>query len=378
MMKKKLMSAVVLMCAVLSFAAGTKDKDKKSGKELSVVTTIFPVFDFTRAVMYGAPDAKSGKVSEAVSAAVQSDASLKMLVKPGMEIHSFDPSPADIAAIQNADVFIYIGGESDEWVHDILESMDMSGKTVVRLSDYVDLVEEEIVEGMEHNHDHDAHKADDHSHKHKHTHDGHEHKHKGDGHDHESDEHEHEADEHIWTSPANAVKMVEAIRDALVQADMKKSGGKKADSFVKNAADYCGQIQNTANAISAVVENAHDKFILVGDRFPLRYFADYYGLTYSAAFSGCSTAVEADAATIAGLIDKTVKKGTRAIFSIELSNQKIAKTIAEGAYKASGQSIKPDVLELHSVHNVTKNDFKAGETWVSLMMRNAQVLKQSL
>lgn len=376
-MKKTLMFATGLLCAALVFAGGAKDAsgaqtgNKRNDTQLSVVTTIFPIYDFTRALMYGAPDAQNAKVLQTTADKIKADNSLKLLVKPGMEIHSFDPSPADIAAIQKADVFIYNGGESDEWVHEILESMDTSGKVVVRLIDYVDLVEEEIVEGMEHSHDeehdHDAHEA--HGHHHDHEHDGHE------VHEHH-DKHGHEADEHIWTSPANAVNMVNAIRDALIKADAEKFGGTKVGFFTKNAADYNRRIERAADTIASVVNKASDKFILMGDRFPLRYFVDYYGLEYRAAFSGCSTAVEANASTIAFLIDTAAERSVPAVFAMELSNRKIAQTVAEGAAKKDGA--KPAVLELHTVHNLSKDDFKAGETWVSLMMRNAESLKKGL
>lgn len=357
-MKKFIVSAAailcVLACSAFLFASGAKDgaKNKTQNDKPSVVATIFPVYDFARAVMYGAGDAQTGKTSVIVN-----EKNLKLLVKPGMEIHSFDPSPADIAAIHNADVFIYIGGESDEWVKDVLKSIDASDKTIVRLMDYVDLVDEEIVEGMEAEDEHDHAAGEAH-----------------DEHDHE--ENEHEADEHIWTSPANAVKMVDAIRDALVKIDTQKYGGKNAATFTQNAAAYNAQIRAVDAQIRKAIDAASDKFILMGDRFPLRYFTDYYGLGYSAAFNGCSTAVEASTATIAYLIDKAAEKKVPAIFAIELSNQKIAKTVAEGAAKKGAGSVQ--VLELHTIHNVSRDDFKAGETWVSLMKRNAASLKKGL
>ena len=357
-MKKFIVSAAaivcVLACSAFLFASGAKDgaKNKAQNDKPSVVATIFPVYDFARAVMYGAGDAQTGKTSVIVN-----EKNLKLLVKPGMEIHSFDPSPADIAAIHNADVFIYIGGESDEWVEDVLKSIDTSDKTIVRLMDYVDLVDEEIVEGMEAEDEHDHAAGEAH-----------------DEHDHE--ENEHEADEHIWTSPANAVKMVDAIRDALVKIDTQKYGGKNAAAFTQNAAAYNAQIRAVDAQIRKAIDSASDKFILMGDRFPLRYFTDYYGLGYSAAFNGCSTAVEASTATIAYLIDKAAEKKVPAVFAIELSNQKIAKTVAEGAAKKGAGSVQ--VLELHTIHNVSRDDFKAGETWVSLMKRNAESLKKGL
>ena len=357
-MKKFIVSAAailcVLACSAFLFASGAKDgaKNKTQNDKPSVVATIFPVYDFARAVMYGAGDAQTGKTSVIVN-----EKNLKLLVKPGMEIHSFDPSPADIAAIHNADVFIYIGGESDEWVEDVLKSIDASDKTIVRLTDYVDLVDEEIVEGMEAEDEHDHAAGEAH-----------------DEHDHE--ENEHEADEHIWTSPANAVKMVDAIRDALVKIDTQKYGGKNAATFTQNAAAYNAQIRAVDAQIRKAIDAASDKFILMGDRFPLRYFTDYYGLGYSAAFNGCSTAVEASTATIAYLIDKAAEKKVPAVFAIELSNQKIAKTVAEGAAKKGAGSVQ--VLELHTIHNVSRDDFKAGETWVSLMKRNVASLKKGL
>ena len=361
-MKKFIVSAAaivcVLACSAFLFASGAKDgaKNKAQNDKPSVVATIFPVYDFARAVMYGAGDAQTGKTSVIVN-----EKNLKLLVKPGMEIHSFDPSPADIAAIHNADVFIYIGGESDEWVEDVLKSIDTSDKTIVRLMDYVDLVDEEIVEGME--------AEDEHDHEHDHA--------AGEAHDeHDHEENGHEADEHIWTSPANAVKMVDAIRDALVKIDTQKYGGKNAAAFTQNAAAYNAQIRAVDAQIRKTIDAASDKFILMGDRFPLRYFTDYYGLGYSAAFNGCSTAVEASTATIAYLIDKAAEKKVPAVFAIELSNQKIAKTVAEGAAKKGAGSVQ--VLELHTIHNVSRDDFKAGETWVSLMKRNVASLKKGL
>lgn len=338
-----LMSAVLLFVCV--FASGSKDSMASGSNDMpSVVTTIFPVYDFARAVMFGSVDMSTGKTTAAVSGK-----NLKLLVKPGMEIHSYDPSPADIAAIQKADIFIYIGGDSDEWVRDVLASMDTSHKTVIRLMDCVETVEEEIVEGMEHSHE---------------------------GHEFCDGSCEHEEDEHIWTSPAYAQRIVDLIADALIQAD-KNAGAVNAARFAENAQAYKTAIQNVDSEIRTVIDGAQNKYILMGDRFPLRYFADYYGLTYSAAFTGCSTAVEANPATIAFLIDKAAEKQVPAVFAIELSNQKIARTIAEGAMQKNSEA-HPAVLELHTVHNVTKDDFKAGETWVSLMKRNVETLKKGM
>jgi zinc transport system substrate-binding protein len=283
--------------------------------KISVVTTNFPCYDFARAV-------------------AGDDANIVMLLRPGSESHSFEPTPQDILRIQNCGVFVYVGGESDEWVEGILESIDTSKIKVVTLMDCVEPVEEEIVEGMEEE-------------------------------DEEEGEHEAEYDEHVWTSPKNAKLIVRKISDALREAD-----GANAGVYSKNAAEYLGRLDELDAAFRQAVGGAVRKTLVFGDRFPFRYLADAYGLKYFAAFPGCSTETEASAATVAFLIDKVRAEKIPVVFHIELSNEKIADAICEetGAKK----------LLLHACHNIARADFEGGATYLSLMGRNAENLKEAL
>ena len=206
---------------------------------ISIVTTIFPLYDFARAV-------------------TGSEGDLVMLVDPGTEIHSYDPTPADIIKIQEADVFIYIGGENDAWVDTILASMDTGDKKIVRLIDYVDAVAEETVEGMEAEEaDQEADQAADAG----------------------EEEGQAEYDEHIWTSPRNAILMVEAITSALASVD-----SANGEVYKKNAEAYTSDIQAVDDEIDAIVKQSKHKLLVFGDRFPFRYLVDEFGLDYRAAF----------------------------------------------------------------------------------------------
>ena len=256
---KKLISIIILAVFVVTALIGctkntstTVKSETTTVKKISIIATIFPPYDFTRAI-------------------VGDKADLSMLVAPGTEIHSYDPSPADIIKIQKADVFIYIGGEGDAWVDRVLGSMDISNKKIIKLMDFVNPVEEEAVEGME------AEKEEDGS------------------------EAEIEYDEHIWTSPKNAVKITNAIADTLCAIDILNT-----EIYKQNAKSYVGEIEKVDTEIQNVVDNGRMKMIVVGDKFPFRYFVDEFGLKYRAAFNGCSTETDASAKTIAYLIDTVV------------------------------------------------------------------------
>jgi zinc transport system substrate-binding protein len=259
-----------------------------------------------------------------------------MLLPPGAESHSYEPSPRDIITIQNSDVFIYIGGESDAWVDRILDSMDTQNMEIIRLMDAVDVVEEEIVEGME------------------------EEEEEG-----EDGEEEAEYDEHIWTSPRNAALMINAITDGLCEKDKAN-----AQFYRQNAEAYKIKLDELDAAFKQVVNGAKRKVIVFGDRYPFRYFSDAYGLSYFAAFPGCSTETEPSAATVAFLINKIRAEKIPVVFHIELSNEKMADTIAEetGAKK----------LRLHAVHNISKRDFDNGATYIDLMTLNVDALREAL
>ncbi|MDR1302365.1 MAG: metal ABC transporter substrate-binding protein [Treponema sp.] len=308
---------VLFICVFLSLttalsAGGRRDTKKVEGK-LQVVTTIFPPYDFVREIA-------GDKVS------------LTMLLPPGAESHSFEPTPRDIITVQNCDVFIYVGGESDAWVERILESMDTSRMNIIALMDCVAVVEEEIIEGMEVE---------------------------------EEEEEEPEYDEHVWTSPKNAKLIVEKIAELLEQKDVPN-----APVYEKNTTSYLAKLDDLDTAFEELVRDAKRRTMIFGDRFPFRYFADAYGLRYFAAFPGCSTETECSAATIAFLVNKIRTETIPVVFHIELSNEKIADILCEetGAQK----------LLLHAVHNITKRDFDTGVSYYGLMSQNIRNLQVAL
>jgi len=299
---------VFLLCATIV-------QGEARAEGLRIVTTIFPEYDFARAV--------AGDLAE-----------IEMLIKPGAESHSYEPTPMDIIAIQKCDVFICVGGENDTWAQKILSGLDTSGMQIVRLM--------EIVEPCVSEHHH----ADE---------EGHE--------DHEG--HAHEYDEHVWTSPVNAMAIVSAIAEALAQADPAN-----ADAYAANAQEYSAQIAQVDEEVRAIVSGAVRKELVFGDRFPFLYFANEYGLDWESAFPGCSTDAEVSAATVAALIEKVKEKQAPVVFYIELSTHRIADTICE-ATGAQG-------MLLHSCQNVTREEFEAGETYVSLMQKNCVTLREAL
>lgn len=353
-MKKRrfiVIAATLALLLTAGCAAGTSNAPGESAastdkqRKIQVVATIFPPYDFARA-------AAGGK------------ANLTMLIKPGAEVHSFDPSAADILAIQNADVFFYIGGESDVWVDSILDSLDISGKQIVRLMDFVTPVAED--QSLEEAQDGHAH-ADEESQQHELA-APHEHEVKDDHDGKASHKHVHEEDhedEHIWTSPKNALLMLDAVTEALCKADTAN-----ADAYRENAAAYRLDIQKIDDAFEQIATAAQNKTIVFADRFPFRYFTEAYGLTYHAALSGCSAETEVSAGTLAGLIDTVRDEGIPYVYYIELSNQNIARTISE--------QTGAGMLLLHSCQTLSREDFLAGTTYVSLMSRNVESLRKGM
>ena len=322
---------------------GGKEQNTEENKKISVVATIFPQYDFVRQI-------------------AGDDVELKMLLKPGEETHSYEPTPQDMIAIQNSDLFIYVGGENDAWVEDILESMPDNGRTTLKLVDCVDTVEEEHVEGMkeERGHDHDDHD----------NHDEDDAEHEEDETDHEEHGQEeihsvHEIDEHVWTSPLNAIKIVEQIKEELCEIDPENTS-----DYEENAEAYVAQLNEFDREFQDVVDHSKRKLMIFGDRFPFRYFAEEYGLDYYAAFSGCASDTEPSAATMAFLINKVRDENIKTVLKMELSNENIAKAIAEAT--------NADVKEFYSCHNLTAEQFADGETYLSLMEKNVETLREVL
>jgi len=358
--------AVLLLAGLLSGCAGTAsaglpDRDQNTSEDrLQVVTTIFPQYDFARQISGGSAD-------------------VRMLLKPGEEIHSYEPTPQDIRMIQNCDLFIYTGGENDVWVENILSSV--SGPRPVRLLDLVETYNEEQLEGMmpEKGHDHGEHEDADGDHDHEESEDSHGHEEE----DHEehaagsgthSHVHEEEPDEHVWTSPANCVILIEKLTEVFCEEDPAR-----AAVYQKNGDAYRDAFEELDEEYLAMAASAARKTILFGDRFPFRYLAEELGLTCYAAFSGCSAESEPSAATIAFLIDKAAAENLPVVFQIEFSNGNIARAISEAAQvriKRQGGRIR--VLQLHSCQNVTRDELSSGETCLSLMRGNLEALRQAL
>lgn len=308
-------------------AGGVSEEVQDDGR-ISVVTTIFPQYDFVRQI--------AGENVE-----------LKMLLKPGEETHSYEPTPQDIIAIQNSDIFIYVGGENDAWVEDILESMPEADMRTLKLMDCVDTVEEEHVEGMQ--------EQPGHSHEEEESHE-----------DETEEEHSvHEIDEHVWTSPVNASAIVDKIKELLVQADPENR-----QTYEENAEAYEAELAELDAEFRDVVDNAGRRLVVFGDRFPFRYFADEYGLDYYAAFPGCASDTEPSAATMAFLINKVKEEEIPAVLKMELSNENIANAIAE----ATGTEVRT----FYSCHNLTAEEFEDGETYLSMMQKNVETLKEVL
>ncbi len=351
-----LLLTVTLLAGCLGGCA-VKAEEPDDGR-LKVVTTIFPQYDFARAI--------SGAGERA---------SVKMLLKPGEEVHSYEPTPLDIKQIQNCDLFIYVGAENDVWVERILENMDGDGPRTLRLVDLTDTVAEETVEGMmeekghDHSHsheegeehDHEAESAEEHAHEHEAQEEHEEHTHSGDS---SHEEHE-EADEHVWTSPVKAAQITEAIAQTMAQLDPEN-----AQYYRDNACAYEEQILELDRQFREIAENAQRRTVVFGDRFPIRYFAEEYGLEYYAAFAGCSSESEPSASTLAFLIDKVREEKIPVVFSIEFSNGNIARAICESTGAAQ--------RTFYSCHNVTRDQMESGATYVSMMNENLEVIREAL
>lgn len=302
---KKIISIFLLF--VVTFAFCSCGEVERSTGKISVVTTIFPYYDFVRSVSKGTCD-------------------VDMLLKPGSDVHSFEPTPSDILKIRNADLFIYNGGESDEWVDSILESLGDTDKPVVmKMTDYVKPLTE-----MD---------ADHHA--------------------------EDEEDEHIWTSLDNAKNLVSKISDEVSKLDSKNKS-----IYHRNGLDYIEKISKVQSEIENIVNSSESKKIVVGDRFPLLYFATEFSLDWECAFPGCSTETEPSLDRLSKLTDTIEKDKIKTILKLEMSENKVADTLAD--------ETNTKVRTFYSAESVSKEDFANNITYVDLMERNNNALKEAL
>ena len=303
----KILALILPLCLVLSACAATEPERDES--KLQIVCSDFPAYDFARAV-------------------AGDRAQIKLLLKPGAEVHSYEPAPKDVVAIEESDLFIYNGGESEEWV----ETLVGEQVRALRMMDCVEAVEESS-EGIY------AAEAED--------------------------EGETELDEHVWTSPKNASVICRAICDELCAVDPEGAG-----EYTSNFDAYNAQLTEIDAEIRETVQNAVRDTLVFADRFPMRYFTREYGLKYYAAYPGCASQTEPSAKTVAFLIDHVREENIPAVLYMEFSNEKMADVICEdtGCTK----------LPFYSVHSVTARQFTDGVTYIDLMRMNILTLKEAL
>ena len=323
--KVVIIAMIIILSVVIVMAIFIKPKSAIKGDKLNIVTTTFSTYDFAKQI-------------------VGDKAEVTFLLGPGVDAHSYEPSSGDLVKIKNADVFIYIGGDMEQWVEKILETdtINKNQTTLIKVTECVETIEEQDVDGAEE--EHENHNED------------------------EGNEHEHQEggfDEHIWTSPTNAIKMVKYLNERFCDLD-----NKNKEEYQKNSEEYVIQIEDLRNKIQEIVDNKKRDTLIFGDKMPMQYFLDEFDLKASAAFNGCSTDAEPGSKTITYLVSKVKEENIPVVLYIELSTGKTAKTIAN--------ETGAKTMQIQTLHNISKDDFKNGETYVSLMSRNLQVLKEAL
>ena len=363
----------IFVAALFSLVACNDNPKSKITKDhkISIITTIYPEYAWTKEIL--------GTRTDSVN--------LTLLIKNGIDLHSYKPTAHDVAKIASADMVIYVGGESDEWIKDALTASPKKGRVEINLMEALgDRVKaEEIVEGMqaedEHHHEH----AEEHEHKHHDEHaEAHEHEHhkehaeehEHEHHDEHAEVHEHhhhdedvENDEHVWLSLKNAEVIVKKISEELSKLDAAHTA-----IYKQNTDAYVAQIQALDAEYSEVVNGSARKTVLFGDRFPFRYLVDDYGIKYYAAFVGCSAESEASFETIAFLAEKMDSESLPSIFIIENGNDKIAKAVLA----ASKKSQDAQILTINSMQSITEKQINDGINYISLMRANLENLKKAL
>lgn len=307
---------IIVIAGIAIFKSG--NSNNKDNDKIQVVVSNFASYDFLRAII-GDND----------------NIELTFLLGAGKDSHSYDPTAQDLITIQNADLFVYLGGETENWVDEVLEALDDKDIKTICISDYVDTIEEQEIDGAE---------LED-----------------------EEEEEEGAFDEHIWTSPTNAIKMINILEETMEEIDNENS-----TKYKENARDYIAQIEDIDNQIQEIVDNKVRDRLIFADKMPMQYFINYYDLKVSAAFSGCSTETEPSASTIAYLEEKVKEENIPVVLYIELNDGRVAKTIAEEAGNGC------EAMQIQTLHNVSLDDLNNGETWVSLMTRNIDVLRKAL
>ena len=321
---KKLCS--FLLCLMMLFPCAVSAEEN----ELSIIAANFPAFDFARSI-------------------AGSTANVQLLLPPGSESHSYEPTPQDIIAIQNCDLFVYTGGESDSWIDAILASMGTDVPHSFRMADCVTMLASETTASMEHSHGHSHNEeweCSDPDHVHE-------------------EGHHHEMDEHVWTSPKNAIHIVNALKETLCTLNPTYS------SLYSAACEaYQAELIKLDETFESIIASGLRRQIIFGDRFPFRYFAAAYDLDYDAAFPGCSEDSEPSVRTVISLVDTVRAQNIPVVFYIEFSSRRTADILAEET------GAKP--LLFHSCHNVSREEIESGVSYLSLMWQNTEALKEAL
>lgn len=324
-MKIKRIISIILLVIIISIICVLMFKtngriENKDDEKLTVIVTTFSSYDFVRQI-------------------AGDNVNLVFLLGPGVDSHGFEPGAQDIIQIENADLFIYVGGTLEPWSTKVVENLPESVNTL-RLIDSIELLEEVKIDGTTEEHNH------------AHVHDS-------------SEIDEREYDEHIWSSPENAIKMVNYIEDNLSSLDKENS-----EIYEENASNYIKEIEDVKSEIEDIVKSSKRKRLVFGDKMPMLYFIEEFGLEVSAAFNGCAEETVPTSGTIAYLVDLIKKENIPVVLYIELSEGKVAKTLSE--------ETGAKTMQIQTLHNISKEDFENGETYVSLMRRNAEVLKKAL
>ena len=305
---------IIVGIIIGGFYSLNKNKSKNNSTKINIVVTSFSSYDFVKHI-------------------VGDLANITYLLGPGVDAHSYEPSPSDLVKIQNSDIFIYIGGEMESWLDTILASNSINtNKTkLIKVSEAVNTIEEQEVDGAENSHEHDD--EDDHNHE------------------------NHSFDEHIWSSPKNAIKMMNYLNNKITELDPNNK-----EIYKENTESYIAQITELQEQIQDIINNKKRNLLVFGDKMPMQYFLNEFDLIASAAFSGCSTETEPSTKTITYLVNKVKQEHIPVVLYIELSTGKTAQIIA--------QETGSKAMQIQTLHNISKTDFDNGESYVSLMYRN--------
>lgn len=324
---KKLMWVFLLAIIIISslFLIINVGNDEDKNNRINIVVSNFASYDFLRAII-GNDDTIN----------------LELLIDPGKDFHSYDPTSKDLIKIKNSDLYVYVGGEVELWADKVLETIDTNNTKVICVADDIKVKKSTVEVLEEHNHE--------------------------DGHEHDEDG---AFDEHIWTSPENAIIMINTFEKVMEEIDPLNK-----EKYILNAQNYINKIEKLDEEFQLIVDNRVRDKLVFGDKMPMQYFIEYYGLEVSAAFNGCSTETEPSSKVISNLVDIIIENEIPVVLYIELSTGKTAKMISEEVENKSDNIC--EAMQIQTIHNVSKDDFENGENWISLMEKNLEVLKKAL